>query len=155
MTGIRLRAPTRPGLNIPLLVTGAPARTGRVVTLGPIARARPGGGVAPRGELTAPPPPPVQVLAPRPERAIQTRTRPGPTIPVPGSEHGVRTVSLGPLPRVEPLVEVTPHAQSGALQVGILGGSKTTVSMTPADLTKGPRTDITLFRIIDLDAGEY
>jgi hypothetical protein len=44
-----------------------------------------------------------------------------------------------------------------ATSVGLIAGitSGTTISMTPADLTVGPRTDISQFLVIDLDPGVY
>jgi hypothetical protein len=155
---LALRAPTRPGATVPLVVMGAPARTGRTVVLGPIPRALPflpRGGAAPR---EAEPPPPVRVLAPTLDRALRTPSRPGPTVPLPhGAALGARTVVLGALPRIEPLTDATPRAgsNSGAVQVGILPGEHTMLAMLPADLTKGPRTDITQFRVVEMDAGEY
>ena len=61
--------------------------------------------------------------------------------------------------RVAPPTRFTPlPPQAGAREpanlIGIVGGNGTTVSMVPADLMNGYRSDITEFTVI-LDAGIY
>ena len=79
------------------------------------------------------------------------------------------TPELRPLPvrpppvmrlRVTPAAATPPPAvykpSTGyAKQVGILGSGQTKIAMTPADLLISPRTDITNFTVISLDAGQY
>jgi hypothetical protein len=51
---------------------------------------------------------------------------------------------------------VTPMGAVGAASsVGILATGGTHLTMVPADLTIAPRTDITSFTLVTLDAGTY
>jgi hypothetical protein len=65
----------------------------------------------------------------------------------------LRLVRGVPVPPVVTAVDVTgvPYAT----QVGLIAVHPTVISMQPADLTQGPRADITLFTIVSLDAGTY
>jgi hypothetical protein len=58
-----------------------------------------------------------------------------------------------PAPPVVTAADVTGVAY--ATQVGLIAVHPTVISMQPADLTQGPRADITLFTIVSLDAGSY
>jgi hypothetical protein len=54
-----------------------------------------------------------------------------------------------------PQARAAPPPPVAASEVGIIATGGTSLSMVPADLTAGPRTDITEFSIIALDAGTY
>jgi hypothetical protein len=49
----------------------------------------------------------------------------------------------------------TATGPGAAVAVGVTAAGGTTLSMVPASLLIGPRTDITNFRIIALDAGSW
>jgi hypothetical protein len=46
-------------------------------------------------------------------------------------------------------------AAGAASSVGIIATGGTNLTMTPADLSVTPRTDISDFRLVTLDAGSY
>jgi len=56
-----------------------------------------------------------------------------------------------------PAIIQTPTRVSGvpAVSVGVTDGGSTTLSMVPADMWNGPRTDVTEFRIISITAGHW
>jgi hypothetical protein len=104
-----------------------------------------------RSRAVASPPPPVVRTPPAPPLAP-----PPPLSPRPRAI--TRVVVLGPTQRVEPRVGVSPLAVGTSGQAGLLGivqGGSTSLTMVPANLTRGPRTDVVNFRIISLDAGVY
>jgi hypothetical protein len=71
----------------------------------------------------------------------------------PPSPGRTRMVVLGPRPQI---LAPTPHGVAGAASsVGIIATGGTNLTMTPADLSVTPRTDISDFRLVTLDAGSY
>ena len=91
-----------------------------------------------------------------PEPALQL---PAPQAPAPAPEVVVRPLAYLP-PAIQAAVLGPPAPLAAAkpivpaFYVGITGGLGTTVSASPADLTVGPITDITNFRV-SMDSGVY
>ena len=68
----------------------------------------------------------------------------------------VRTVVRPPVPAaLRPPAPAQQTVSSAALAVGIVAAGGTSLSMVAANLLIGPRTDITNFRILALDAGSW
>lgn len=86
-----------------------------------------------------------------PGRAADLAVQPAARLPVPATVIIPRPLLLRrqPTPRA-----LAPTDAGQAVAVGVLGGSGALVSMVPADLTVGPRTDITNFSVT-LDAGTF
>jgi hypothetical protein len=67
--------------------------------------------------------------------------------------YGSAGVAMAKLPGSLPSGAVPPG--SGAAALGIVGGGGTVIGMGPANLTVGPRADVTHFSIRSLDPGRY
>ena len=72
--------------------------------------------------------------------------------PRPGRSH---RVERDPARVVPTAATAVPRPLAVATEVGALGSAATTITMIPADLTQGPRADITEFTIVSIDAGIY
>jgi hypothetical protein len=109
----------------------------------------------------APPGGEVQVQPPPRFATVPGRLTPMPLEPIERAETWVIPDRFAVVPgRAEPM-PLAPAERgivvpvAGAIEVGIIAAGGTSLTMVPADLTIGPRTDITEFTIVSLNAGSY